>query len=300
MDANGSSFHLLLGADDWAQCTDAQGRVLAALWEASPPNHDDALLQWDQERSELTLQARLFQFTSAPRDNPPTLTDRRGAARDRFGNWYWIDETSRALDVNSAGTGVTSHFWTTGDGIACESTPRFGDFQPKEISPPPTPARLCGLAITEDHYLVVGTLDPAGLLIFDLHAGGPPQQLLWPRAVTFVPFDMAPRPGGGVWILDRDQRRYWALDRYFRVIPREQAALALTSGQLDDFQPVDQSVTRRMLPHTFPAGVGLDVASPLEGHDPIVRKLLNVTGQNHACLGHPFLHGCYQAALACV
>jgi phage tail-like protein len=274
MDANGTHLHLLLGRDDWAQCTDDHGRLLASLWDASPSAADGATLYWDQEHNEITLQPQLFQFMAAPQDRPPVLADRRGAGRDRFGNWYWIAESRRELLVNSAGTGSTSHFWSAADGVACEVAARFGDFQPRETRPAPTPAQLSGLAVTEDHYLVVGTLDPAGLLLFDLHAGGPPQQVLWPQTVPFVPFDMAPRPGGGVWILDRDHRCYWALDRYFRVIPQDQAEMTVEPEQLDDFQPVDREITRRTPARTFPSGITLGAASPLAGYDPIAIEAL--------------------------
>jgi phage tail-like protein len=274
MDANGTHFHLMLGRDDWAQCRDAQGRLLASLWAASPPDGDGAALYWDQERDEITLQPRLFQFTAAQRDRPPVLADRRGAGRDRFGNWYWIDDSRREVRVNSAGTSITSHFWSADDGVACEPAARFGDFQPREVKPSPAPAQLSGLAVTEDHYLVVGTLEPAGLLLFDLHAGGPPQQLLWPETVAFAPFDMAPRPGGGVWILDRDHLCYWALDRYFRVIPQDQAELTLDPEALDDFQPLDLGMVRRTPPRIFPSGITLGAASPLAGYDPIAIEAL--------------------------
>ncbi|HSF33662.1 MAG TPA: phage tail protein [Candidatus Tectomicrobia bacterium] len=274
MDANGARFHLMLGQDDWAQCRDAHGRLLASLWATSTPDGDAETLYWDPERDEITLQPRLFQFVAAPRDRPPALADRRGAGRDRFGNWYWIDDSCRAIRVSSAGTSLSSHFWSTADDITCEPAPRSGDFQPREIRPSPTPAQLSGLAVTEDHYLVVGTLEPAGLLLFDLHAGGPPQQLLWPETVAFTPFDMAPRPGGGVWILDRDHLCYWGLDRYFRVIPQEQGELTVQPEQLDDFQPVDPGITRRMPPRIFPAGISLGAASPLLAYDPIAIEAL--------------------------
>jgi len=39
----------------------------------------------------------LFQFIPAPKDNAPVIRDRRGAGRDRFGNWYWIDATEREI-----------------------------------------------------------------------------------------------------------------------------------------------------------------------------------------------------------
>ena len=61
-------------------------------------------------------------------------------------------------------------------------------------------------------------MSPKGLLVFDLHAGGPPEQILWPATVDFRPFDMAPAPDGGLWILDRERRAYWALDCHLKVI----------------------------------------------------------------------------------
>ena len=149
------------------------------------------------------------------------------------------------------------------------------DFQPKTLTQAPTPLQLRGLTVTEDHYLVVGVLQPAGLLIFDLHAGGPPQQMLWPEAVAFTPFDMSPMPGGGIWILDRDfanpsrPARYWALDRHFNVIAREQPETTLVDAQVDVFQPRDGSTTRRTESQTFPRGIALESASPLTAVDAI-------------------------------
>jgi hypothetical protein len=128
---------------------------------------------------------------------------------------------------------------------------------------------LSGLAVTEDHYLVVGVLlEPSGLLIFDLHAGGAPRQL---RAsdVDFTPFDMAPRPGGGVWILDRMHRCYWELDRHFQVINPLGEETLLTDAQTADFQPMDQSRVRGEPQTTFPSSFSLFAASPLTADDPV-------------------------------
>ena len=106
------------------------------------------------------------------------------------------------IHVRSVGSDASGHFWQAGDGI-CETNSRYGEFHAPDEKPSTVKITLVGLAVTEDHYLVVGTLKPAGILIFDLHAGGAPRHILWDADIPFVPFDMAARPGGGVFILDR-------------------------------------------------------------------------------------------------
>ena len=86
---------------------------------------------------------------------------------------------------------------------------------------PPTPdiLTLSGLAVTRGHYLVVGVVGQ-GLLIFDLHRGGPPILLLWtlPEGETFTPWDLAATPDGGLLVLDRALARYWQLNRDFQLV----------------------------------------------------------------------------------
>src|SRR5207237_7055460 len=246
MDVNGTRFQLLLGEADWGACLDAaqgpQAQPLARSWQASPTRA--AQVRWHDERQEVTLAERLFKFVAAKNDHPPELTERRGAACDRFGNWYWIAATGDELLVNSAGTSRTAHFWSARDALRPAADARTGEFRACGSAPPPTPVRFAGLAITEEHFLVVGVVEPAGLLLFDLHAGGPPQQLCWPDAgARFVPFDMTPAPGGGVHILDREHRRYWTLDRQFNVLKLKPAPAAVAAA--DDFQPVGGGEVRR-------------------------------------------------------
>src|SRR5262249_37310772 len=196
-------FHLILGRDDWARCTDQAGSPLALLWSASPPA-DLAKVSWDSRRNELTLTPHVFRFKASPKHVAPAIENRRGAARDRYGHWYWIDPTGREIRVNSSGTGLTTHFWASCDETARCQPGQPGGFADCVAEPACTPLEFSALCVTEHHYLVVGVLNPAGLLIFDLHHGGPPRQLVWPKTVQFVPFDMSPALGGGLWILDRD------------------------------------------------------------------------------------------------
>src|SRR6185295_17295008 len=156
MDVNGTRFHLLLGHDDWARCEVVSGAV-----------------ERSTERHELTLEPIPFLFPP-PAIAPHPVETRRGAARDRFGNWYWIDDDDTQARVMSSGSGAITELWPV---HVAPSEPPPGEFRPVETPAPPAPERLAGMAVTTDHYLVIGTLAPAGLLVLDLHAVGPPRHL---------------------------------------------------------------------------------------------------------------------------
>lgn len=219
MDANGTRFHLLLGERDWTARTTASG------------------VEWYRDRHELILERRPYHFPASPADRPPRLDDRRGAARDRYGNWYWIGESSREIFVRSAGSGVTSTFWPPAAAGRGAATPRRGPFEPIDSvdDVPQAPVALRALAVTSGHYLVAGVVEPKGLLVFDLHGGGGPERLCWPEQVPFSPFDMAPTADGGAWVLDRENGLVWTLDAAFRVV-RPAAAPAAAP---DLFTPAD-------------------------------------------------------------
>lgn len=196
MDVNGTRFHLLLGPRDWG----AEDGLPGLAWS-------------DRDRS-LQLAGLPFVFPARRAEEAPGEHARRGAGRDRFGNWYWIDERRGGILTRAPGDHRPRSFWPPHPAPAA---PAEGEFAPVSDPAPPEPRSLGGLAVTAEHYLVVGTLDPAGLLLFDLAAGGPPVSMTWPESVAFAPDDLVATPDGGLWILDTNEGRLWSLDRGFRV-----------------------------------------------------------------------------------
>ncbi|HSK74530.1 MAG TPA: phage tail protein, partial [Pyrinomonadaceae bacterium] len=256
MDVNGTKFHLLLGRADWEKCKSAKGEPLRESWKAENQNgkketEDEKSSQgfsWNEGKNEITLRERLFKFPASPKDEKPDLKNRRGAARDRYGNWYWIDETGLKIRVLSIGSNKVSDFYPTG-AVDCEQKSK-SDFQPIETAKQASAVSLRGLAVTIDHYLVVGMLEPKGLLIFDLFSTGEPRQILWREDVDFVPFDIAARHEGGVFVLDSKYKHYWTLDREFKavcgkVLDSKEGEKSDNFQSLDDFQPLDETEEKR-------------------------------------------------------
>lgn len=273
MDANGTRFHLLIGRRDWTRCRGAgeAGGGLAVDFEQPPVACAEAEpargFAWEHATESLTLRPCLVEFKAARNDTPPDQSSagRRGAACDRFGNIYWIAESAAELRIIPAATGRAVPFWSAGDGLGCSSERRYGEFHAASAASPRPALQLAGLAVTEDHYLVVGALDPPGLLVFDLHAGRPPEQFTWDSQTRdrFVPFDLTPRRGGGVWVLDRVGHRYWAFDRHFSPAALDQPLETVDAGRRDDFQPLEPGPIRRTAPRLFPTGVPIDAIDPI-------------------------------------
>ena len=200
MDTNGTRFHLLLDAADWRGCAGLARDAVAGL-------------AWNEEAKAVTLPWELSLFLAGKGDRTFTPANRRGAAADRHGNIYWIANDERRLLVRSAATGRTAGYWNPSNTPPAAAS----DFAPTE-TPPAAERRLAGLAVTEDHLLVVGVFAPAGLLVFDLHSSSPPREIRWPAQLVFRPFDLAARAGGGVWVLDREDQRVWELDAALGVV----------------------------------------------------------------------------------
>ena len=234
IDANGARFDLLLGRADWGRCRLANsdgddGPSLASLWD-NPATDEAAPLSIDPRDGQLILARRVGRFQPTPGDLPPDEGQRLGAAADAQGNVYAIVEQGLAIEVRSAGSGALGRFWppaspgaSMASGAPGNSAP-LGDFAPSDAAVSPAPHVLKGLAVTHDQHLVAAfEADPttpgqgAGLLVFDLLAGGPPMVLAWPTGWPLQATDMAPRCCGGLAILDAQRRRVWLLDRRLRM-----------------------------------------------------------------------------------
>ncbi|MEM7051210.1 MAG: phage tail protein [Acidobacteriota bacterium] len=234
MDVNGSRYHLLLGEADWQPPISAAGDGIA----------------WDRDRQRVTLAPELFRFPGRPGEEALTADHRRGADRDRYGHVYWISEDRREIHYRPRDSRRSGVFWPP---EPCPSE-RHGAFGPLP-GEPLGDALLSGLAVTADHYLVVGRRDPGGILIFDLHGGGPPRRLDWPEELDFSPHDLAAARDGGLWVLDRppaDGPRLWRLDHHLRPVPGD-GSLEHTAATTESFKPLGGEPRQRPA-ETFPRG----------------------------------------------
>ena len=219
MDVNNTRFFLVRQRGEWLE-----NSMNSAITSSSTslPSYTD--VSWDSYLAAVGLTPRLFRFPNPPGNPVLTPAHRRGSARDMYDNWYWISQSRTEIRTQSLDKTNSDHFWQAEDQfITCCKTPKetSGAFLPVDPPPLPAPLRFSGLTVTCYHYLIVGVLDPPGFLVFDLHAGGPPTQYIWPgtqpQYTPFAPFDISPSIDGGAWILDSMHSCIWKLDRYFRV-----------------------------------------------------------------------------------
>lgn len=234
MDVQGSQFHLLDGRPDWERCVDgATGHTLGEHWDEES-ELDSSAWEYDEARRVLRLRRETPLFRTARPAPPIDVNQRRGAGRDGYGTWYWIDQSRTGIRWLPSGSRVAAPWWSVADlAAACTCAEPSGTFTSECVCAAPDLV-LSGLTVTTHHYLLAGytAAEECGLLVFDLHAGGTPLRMLWP--LGFRPWDLADTPEGGALVLDREAGAYWRLDDHLRL---RGAAPAREIG----FAPVDGS-----------------------------------------------------------
>jgi phage tail-like protein len=265
MDVQGSQFHLIHGLDDWGGCMDAvTGQLLGTAWadEAdSPSSGAHTSLEYDETLGALRLRHDLPLFRRAGRTVRLDPAARRGAGRDAYGNWYWIDDDQTSISWRPADDDTSAPWWSSSQlGSSCADT-QASAFTAC-LPPPPAGLVLAGLAVTTHHYLAAGYVaaDEQGLLLFDLQAGGVPMRLLWPS--PFAPFDLADTPDGGLLVLDRSNAVYFQLDGHFRL----RGQVTATEGS---FRPAAGGPLENFTGQAVPVPDPLHAGSPLGPIDAI-------------------------------
>ena len=178
MDVNGTHLHLRLGQRDWANVIESASaspdRVLRWQTDQAPTSASFRPVYWDEDWRSVSLTRRVPRFRPTRGTRLLTADDRRGVCADAYGNVYWIGDDRARIRVQPGGLSAAGDYWTVTDLTASCSAERVGIFQPAETAAPIALPELRGLAVTTAHYLIVGTLRPAGLLLFDLHGSGAP------------------------------------------------------------------------------------------------------------------------------
>ena len=142
MDVNGTRFHLIIGEKDWLRCQ-----------EEGTDHGSFQCVAYDGQTEQLMLKPLLTLF---PRRSNQLLLEpsaRRGAAVDRFGNYYRIANDRQRIFWQPSGTKQANVYWT--QKRACCGTQTTGKFQP--VVPDTEVSELAGLAVTEHHYLGLET-----------------------------------------------------------------------------------------------------------------------------------------------
>lgn len=261
-DVNDTGFKLVLGRSDWREQFGVDTIVSGTT---GTPTAD---VVYDTEDRSVRLRSRIDRFPRRVMEPALSPSDRTSVARDRYGSWYWIDpaRTTRIV-VRNAGDETVETFWPPEpepESVETESpeTENGGPFEPANGGPALGPQPLRALTITTDHRLVVGAQSPNQLLVFDLHASGPPQRIPWFGSDEFAPIGATPRPDGGLYLLESpggDDARVWALDRTFRP-----EGTGLSELSTSPFQPADAKKAEEVPPSPVSPPEGTTLPSEIQ------------------------------------
>lgn len=234
MDVQGSQYHLLNGVGDFGRCHDTtpvvgSGLSLAELWAdaaAGLPGEPTTEWEYDATLRVLRLRRETPLFQRVRRRAPLVPESRRGSGVDGYGNWFWIEADERGIYTQAQGTRTGARWWSVDDLTDRCSCPAGGsDAFTCTCPDEPVEMTLRGLCVTTHHYLLAGyrswrgtTLAEAGLLVFDIQAGGTPLRMTWPDPNTFDPWDLCDTADGGALVLDRTHGEYWRLDEHLRLL----------------------------------------------------------------------------------
>ena len=172
MDANGSRYHALVTQGDWTARAQPDAHW---AWLPDDSAHAAALGQ-------LVLKPLLFEFKASSAAALPEPSSRAGGVFDAYGNLYSLNASGTAIRVWSSGSGNLTDFWPLPETAAVDPDP--GAFGPCAPAAPAAPLVMDALTVTTGHYLVAASKAAGGLLIFDLHGGGPPLPQPWPAMPT--------------------------------------------------------------------------------------------------------------------
>lgn len=225
MDANGTRYHLVLRREEWL---------------AEDELADAVDVDWDATAEQLTLRPLPVRLTRSTATGRLSLDDRRGGARDRHGAWWSIGADGRSLVVQHDPSTPPRRAWPE-PRTDRRARPTAGGFVPAAAPTPAPPARLRGLGVSHEQYLLVGAPQLGQVLVFDLHGGGDPWPLDLPEPVALL--DVATAPTGEVWLLERPDDtppRLWLLDRQLRPCALTTRAVAQPTT---DFRPADATDT---------------------------------------------------------